>query len=497
MNQTIKRAAIVVLSILVATTSGLANAASLTATLDQPEIALGEMAELTVTVQGQGTEAPQIPAVKGLTFQQVGQSSQVEIVNGMMSANVNYIYSVAAGQTGTFTILVNKIGDSPDVVQSLPVTLKVVQRTSGTSAGANSPNQNSLPAPAATGDDGDIHSPVPNSFGFLRLAAPRQEFYVGEMVPVELKAYFRAGVELRVDGLPTLNSDAFTMNQPGSQPLSSQQVIDGARYTVFTWPTAITAVKAGDYEMSVEIPVTVTVRQRPQRLRSGDPFGDDAFDSMFNNFFGPATRKQIALNSGPNMVKILPLPAENRPAGFTGAVGRFDLAAEAVPRQTISGDPVILELKITGSGNFDRVAAPAVQTSPAWKTYKPGAKFEPGDSDGCSGAKSFTQALVPTQTGRLEIPALAFSYFDPEQKQYVTRTTAPMNVEVAPGQANPATAAPINPARGPTPPAVTSASDLAPNKADPGRFTATLRPWFLNRWLVAIALHNTCQGPPG
>ena len=267
MNHTLKRAAGIALAVLITTAAGWAKTANLSATLDQPEIAPGQAAQLTVTIQGRSTEPPQIPAVKGLTFQQVGQSSQIEIVNGSMSANVNYIYAVTASQPGTFTILINQIGDGPAPVQSLPVELKVVQRPGGRSAAANGPGQNSLPVPGVSSEDGDLNSSSRNDFGFLRLVVPKKEFYVGETVPVELKAYFRAGVELRVDGLPTLNSDAFTVNKLGREPLSSQQMVNGAPYTVFTWPTAITAVKAGDYEMSIEIPVTVTLRQRPQRSR--------------------------------------------------------------------------------------------------------------------------------------------------------------------------------------------------------------------------------------
>jgi len=192
-----------------------------------------------------------------------------------------------------------------------------------------------LPAPAVNGEEEPVSAAEQQSVGFLRLVTPKQEFFVGEMVPVELKAYFRDGIELRVDGLPKLNSDAFTMNKLGDQPVSSRQTINGVRYTVFTWPTVITAVKAGDYEMSVELPTTVTVRQQAQRphSRRGNPFGDDFFDDVFNNFFGMATQKQMVLNSEPGGVQILPLPTENRPASFTGAVGQFDLAAEATACQ--------------------------------------------------------------------------------------------------------------------------------------------------------------------
>ena len=143
------------------------------------------------------------------------------------------------------------------------------------------------------------------------------------MVPVELKAYFRDGVELRVDGLPKLNSDAFTMNKLGDQPVSSRQMINGVALRRFTWPTVITAVKAGDYEMSVELPTTVTVRQQGQRPRSrrGNPFGDDFFDDVFNNFFGTATQKQIALNSEPGGGEDSVAP-DRKPAGQFHRRGR-------------------------------------------------------------------------------------------------------------------------------------------------------------------------------
>jgi hypothetical protein len=232
------------------------------------------------------------------------------------------------------------------------------------------------------------------------------------------------------------------------------------------------------------------VRQSAQRQHSrlGNPFGDEFFDDVFNNFFGTATQKQIALNSEPNAVKILSLPTENRPASFTGAVGQFELVAETAPTQTVVGDPVTFKLKISGAGNFERVIAPAVEKSDAWKTYKPSAKFEPGDSAGYAGTKNIEQALVPTQAGRLAIPALAFCYFDPEQKQYVTRTTSSVNIEVTAGQTATTTPPQMQPAAAAFPSTGAAFSDLAPNKLTPGRFTATLRPWFTNPWLVAGAL---------
>jgi hypothetical protein len=464
-----------------------AKSPAVTATLDPAEISFGDVAQLTVTMQGQGQSAPQLPSVNGLSFQPVGQSSQIQIINGSMTANVSYNYVVNPKRLGTFTIPAIKAGSGSDAAESSPVVLTVLKRAGGSTSGA--------PQAGQSGSDDSTVAPDPQSFGFLRVVSPKKEFYVGEQVPVELKAFFRAGVELRLDGLPKLNSDAFAMNKLSDQPARSEQIIGGVPYTVFTWSTAITAVKAGDYEMSVEIPTTVTVRQRVQRPHSrannpfGDPFFDEVFnDPFFNNFFGSATQKEVALSSEPSPVKILSVPTKKRPANFTGAVGKFEMAAQATPLQAAVGDPITLKLKLSGSGNFERANPPALERNNEWKTYKPTAKFEPEDSAGCSGTKTFEQALVPERSGKLVIPALAFSYFDPESKEYVTRSTEPLSIDIAPGQsvANAVLSAPDTH----TPPVARPGGEpgLAPNKLGPGRFHTTLRPWFFNPWLLAGAL---------
>ncbi len=479
------RRSVLPIALLLAAVIGVsAKAASVTATLEPSEIAFGDAAQLTVTVQGQTEEAPQIPSVSGLSFQPMGQSSQIQIINGAMSANVSHSYLVSPTRMGTFNIPAIAVGGA----QSQPVVLKVVKRPGAAAPQGNS-GQRALPAPQVSGSDEDVSGPDRNSFGFLRIVAPKKEFYVGEMVPVELKAFFRAGVELRVDGLPKLNSDAFTMNKLSDQPARSQQMVGNVPYTVFTWNTVITAVKAGDYEMTVELPTTVTVRQRVQRPQMRNPFGDQFFDDVFNdpffaNFFGSAKQKEVALSSQGDSVKIISLPAENRPAGFSGAVGQFDFTTEASPVQAAVGDPITLKMKVAGAGNFDRVIAPDVKDD-AWKTYKPSAKFEAEDSAGFSGAKTFEQALVAQRGGKLEIPALAFSFFNPETKQYVTKSSAPISIEVS-GQAiasspAPATAAPGNDANKPA----AAAPELVPNKVFAGTFTRSLRPWILNPWIIA------------
>src|SRR5262245_28046473 len=72
------RRAILPMAILLAATWGAgAKGPSIAATLEPAEIALGEAAQLTVSIQGQDESIPEIPAVIGLSFQSLGQSSQI------------------------------------------------------------------------------------------------------------------------------------------------------------------------------------------------------------------------------------------------------------------------------------------------------------------------------------------------------------------------------------------------------------------------------------
>jgi hypothetical protein len=85
------------------------------------------------------------------------------------------------------------------------------------------------------------------------------------------------------------------------------------------------------------------------------------------------------------------------------------------------------------------------------------------------------------------VPALSFSYFDPELKQYVTRTSAPIPISVTGTAATPlAVATPVATSSAPAPAAPAAApDDLRPNQIEPGIFASTLRPVYLSPVFVA------------
>jgi len=477
-------AALAAVIVLAATASAAPSA--VTAQLDRADIALGDSAQLTITVSGGGDDAVAPPAVPGLEFVAAGQSSQYQSINGVATSTSSVTYEVIPQRAGTFTIPALSRGSQPVVLHVQPANGRS-RASAGSSSGASS-----LPPPATGGlSAGETHLTQDGS-AFVRLRLPKRELYVGETVPMDIQVGLRPGLEASLEGLPTLNGDAFTLNKLTPQPEQTQEVVAGKPYTVLTWHSALAAVKPGDFSLTVETPLTVRMRTVPQRRprmprgASDDSLFDDVFnDSFFQSFFGGTTEKQITLASEPDGLKVLALPTAGRPAGFAGAVGKFGVGSELSTAKTVAGDPLTLRLKVTGTGNFDRVNSTMLGEVGGWKTYKPTAKFEPADSAGYSGEKHFEQAVIPIQTGRQIVPALAFSFFNPDTRQYETKLTAPLSVEVSTAPAGSlatatASASNASPIPAPKPPR----DGLCPDHVETGSTVATLRPLYFQTWFV-------------
>jgi hypothetical protein len=454
---------------------------TITAQLDPQRISLGESAQLVVTVNGSDAEQSPVPQVDGLEIVPVGQQTSMQIINGNVTANVSQIFRVIPNRAGDFTI--PAIGGSTQ-----PIRLHVDKGVAGQTQRAMQPGRSRLPAPSFSQRADSKPVEAKNQSAFLRVVLPKQELTVGELVPVQVKAYFRAGVSASLNGLPVLSSDAFTLNKLGDQPEQTRELVNGVPYTVVTWTSALSAVKAGDYPLNLDLPVMVRVQEKSARSNTPfkDFFGDDsAFDdSFFDNFFGNATQKPLTLHTDGAVVKINALPTKGRSADFSGAVGQFEVNSEASTSNGTTGDPLTLKLSVTGRGNFDRVSTNGLTSSSDWKTYKPNGRFEPADNSGTAGTKTFEQSIVPMKAGKQEIPALRFSYFDPNTKSYVTKTAAPIAIDVAQGNV---TQVPVSNVPAPTAEAPKTNKDgLAADKVVTGSSVGSLRPLLLAPWFITL-----------
>jgi len=476
------------------------RAATVSATLDQPQISLGDSAQLTVTVSGSQNQ-PDTPNVEGLDIQAIRQSSQISLVNGSLTLSASTIYSITPQREGNFVIPAIKVGDAA----SQPLTLHVVKDAAAgpmatpvpasPAPGGPVPSSSGpvvLPPPSpASGSSNAGNAPEPEGrFGSIVVVLPKKEIYVGELVPVDIKVYIPDDAQVTNMELPEFTSEGLTLNPLGDKPGKSEEAANGRGYTVLTWHSALTGVKMGDYPIELKMQVSVIV---PQPMPQGDP--DDVFNSLFRNAFASmGTKKDVTLQNKAETLKVLPLPAAGRPADFSGAVGQFEIESSASPTSVNAGDPITLRLKITGTGNFDRVSSNLLPSDAHWKTYSPKSHFDPADSVGYQGTKTFEQPIIPNDSSVTSVPAATFSYFDPETRQYVTRTAAPVAVTVsgsaAPPPVNSSVASSPAPASAAPPAAAApganaNVTDLRANRLEPGSFVASLQPVYLNPWFVA------------
>ncbi len=120
----------------------------------------------------------------------------------------------------------------------------------------------------------------------------------------------------------------------------------------------------------------------------------------------------------------MPLPQEEKPDGFEGALGNFQLEVEAMPLRVKAGDPITLKMTVKGDGNLDSITSPKLQSKDGFKVYDPQVKQNGTE-------KIFEQVLMPDSEKITHIPQINFSFFNTQAGQYQVLTHAPIPITVA------------------------------------------------------------------
>jgi hypothetical protein len=400
--------------------------------IEPSTISLGGSAQLSITSIGSEMPAITPPMVPGLEFLAVGQSQQVQIINGVTSSRTTVTYRVIAQQAGVFSI--------PSALPGAEPVVLTVTRGGGSPPGASAPGGSAQGTPPQPSSSLPADSTRQGASGaaFVRLRLEKHELYVGEMAPVDIQVGARDGMVASLNGPPALNGDAFTLSKLPENPGRTEEVIDGKPFIVFTWHTALVAVKPGTLSLTMDTPLTVRVRTpgRPDAgFFSGSGFEDLFNDPAFQNFFGTSTQRDVTVSSAPETFTVLALPTEGRPADFSGAVGKFTVSSDLSQDKAGVGDPITLRLHVSGEGNFERVSSDMLHDLDGWKTYTPTADFKPDDEIGYRGEKLFEQPVISIQPGERTVPEVHFSWFDPATRRYEEAQTEPLTVAITPAPA--------------------------------------------------------------
>ncbi|BHH85668.1 BatD family protein [Desulforhopalus sp. 52FAK] len=385
------------------------------ASLNPSSFSVNEGAWLSIAVSGVREIAEfEIPEIENIKLHRKVPLQQSFNINGKKSVAVIHNFIVQALAAGKYTIPPIQVRAGGETVMTQSIPFEVTE--TGTVDGAGGSQVKSV-----------------KDIAFLEVSEIGDHF-PGEIVPITIKAYFSSNYRVELGSLPTLSGDGVVMSQLGGEPKQTQENVGGSVFYVLTWKTNLSGVKEGTHPLHFSLDATVLIQQQRRSRSPMSGFGGSMFgDSLFNSLLGNVQRKPITAFSPELEFRVLPLPEEGKPQNFTGAIGRFTMDVGATPRRVEIGEPITLNMIISGEGNFNRVEAPVFPESSSWKTYSPTSDFV-ADADNFKSSKSFEQAIVIKEPGVTEIPSLSFSYFDPFAGKYITLNSESIPVELLAGR---------------------------------------------------------------
>lgn len=431
-----------------------AFSASFNASLDRNTIVLGEQVELTLQFKdGQPQSVSDIQPIDGLQrVSSWNQSSSFTFENGQQSLVITYTLQLAPTRVGDFEIPPFRVQMNGQNLQSPPLKLRVVASDS------------SAPPP-------DFASKQ----AFLWIVLPKTNLFVSEPVVAEFRIYMRSDVRSSsgLDMAPEGDGLSFSKFAQGQM---YQRRVGNAVFRVIPLSIAITPLKSGALSIN---PINGSIV-----LNNPDPMD-------IERFFAPQPQPVRApLTSDRMDIQVLPLPRENVPPGFNGAVGSYTMSVTAGPTNVIAGDPVTLQIQISGHGTLDSLVLPQQSGWDNFKVYPPSSKFTPANQLGIDGSKTFEEIVTPQNSEIKALPPVTLSFFDTEQKKYrtLTQPSIPLMVRAATPGVMPTMA------NGGHTETATPAPDIIPIKQHMGvvaqiRPPLVQQPWFLTLQSVpALAL---------
>ena len=346
---------------------------------------------------------------------QTGKSTSISIINGKRTKSVQstYTYVLRAVSAGKYTISPATAQVKGKTISSTPVRVEVVSASSSSSSSFQSSSQTTSQSSSMQTSDSDI---------FLVMSVNRTNVVVGEPLTATLKLYQRVNIA----GFEGVNFPAF--NGFWSQELEAPNNIEFSRETydgrIYNAALLRKFVLIPQHEGTITIDPAELVCLVQIRVSSG---GSSIFDGFFDDY---RTVRQKAV-SKPININVKPLPA-GAPASFAGGVGTFAISARLSKDEIKTHEAASLIVTVSGEGNVSLLGAPKVNFPPDMEVYDTKVSDQIAKG-GLSGSKVYEFPFIPRSYGDFEIEPVKYSYYDVNQKKYVTLQTEPLTLKVERG----------------------------------------------------------------
>jgi len=358
---------LVFLTAMVCTDAALAG---ISATIDRNQIALDETLTLTITREdGASFSSPDLTPLER-DFRIVGhsQSSNTQIINGSVSSSTTLDLSLFPKRAGVLEIPPLSIGN--EVTESLQV--KVVTQAQPKTRADNAPL-------------------------FIETELDKETVPVQAQVLFSLRIYWAVEASIAEPADPKIN-DAILERLDDA---NYSKTIDGRKYKVFERKYAIFPQKSG----KLEIPQVVVQATVPDRQRRSNLY----------DFFGVRGR-EVKLRSETKQVTVLEKPPEYPAGAVWLPTDKLTIAEEwsDEPDQLQVGESATVTIALAGSGLLAAQLPPIeLPETAGLKLYQGKAEVQNlTQSDGVTGIRKESIALIPVEAGRKELPEIRIPWWN-------------------------------------------------------------------------------------
>lgn len=370
-------------------------------------------------------EAPDFAGFDVIAGPSVYRGSSVQYINGSVTKTFEYTYTyvLLPQQVGAFTIAPASVVVDGERHQTQPLPVEVMQEKQQSSSPAGSSSGGSGSGNQSRQNNASPQSQVGSEDILLRTTLSRSSVYKGEPVLAAIKLYRRVSVVGLNDAkFPAFNGFwAQELNQENYP--QQRETIDGKiyesvvlrEYLLYPQQSGTITIEPAEIEAVAQVVV--------QNTRNRDPFFGNMPD-IYN------VNRRVRSPKVTLQVKELPAGA---PESFSGAVGRFSLTETPPATQLAANSAATYTLRISGSGNLRFLQAPKLSLPTSFEQYDVKTTEQiKTTAGGATGYRQFEYPFIARAEGEYEIAPIAFSYFDPQKREYVTLRTQPHPLTITP-----------------------------------------------------------------
>lgn len=383
------------------------------------KVAAGEPFQVTVSLNAGGNGLKIANLNEFDILQGPYNSSSTSIINGTVTQSYTLTYVIAAKKEGKYTLGPATVNSNGTSLTSNSVAVEAIKGA----ATQGQPNANAAPQVPSAPTTEDAAANL-----FVKTIVSKTKAYLGEQINITYKVYTRYQLRGFQDIKFSDYTGFFSQDVPMNQQFHVQnEVVDGINYQVTELKRSyLFAQRTGKLEIEPMKIECVVLKKSNKKARD---IWEQVFGGGYEEVVYPVKSKAITM-------EIMPLPEENKPANFSGAVGEYSLKAELNKNKIKANESVNLTITLAGKGNIKLVDPLKIAFPEDFETYDP--KTTENISVGAnnvSGTKTFDYLIIPRHEGNYKIEQLSFSYFDPGKKEYVVLPSPDFTLQVEKGDA--------------------------------------------------------------